>query len=418
MALQKFNINRVKVFGFRWDLLNNQRTVERLKFSIEETKLWRLPGRLITENGYDVEIPFGWHRLEAAKTAGLKEIWIDVREMSDYQMMNLAHHENSPGYHDHDPIEWMKFNILNWRTVITNAFRECDTFEDFSEKHSDIVSKLGLNEHGFQTIKGQMNIPGYQGVGIRVLQEFLKAEWKPREVRKVIEESMAKKKFFDPDIYEEEQTKIAEAEKKAKELFEGDDEEWIKRHEEKIMKACLQELEDTPETEEMAVCEGVCETIDKTVTENTGSPFFEDLGEFIESCKEPGYTHKPPKEDTRADNALKARAEKKRKEIEMTEDMKRIIANIFKRLERTEFHIKQEKEGILVAMLKLMEIKNAWNMMDKIPNLKAAFEMRIDRLKTQVKKIMKLYVMLKTNSYKVNMTMGDLEKIIKQGEGK
>jgi hypothetical protein len=207
---------------------------------------------------------------------------------------------------------------------------------------------------------------------------------------------MAKKKTFDPDIYEEKQVKAAEAEKEAEETFGA------------------------PETHNPPVDTKEGEEYDP-YKEASGEEFNvseENLAPLTKDPKESGYTHKEPKKDPREDNALKARAAKKAKEIEMTEDLKEVVRTLFRRLQIAEGHINHSEVGVLMTMLRLTETKNVWNQMDKIPNLKGAFEVRINNLKEEFKKILKLYALIKTNSYKVNMTMADLEEIIKRGEGK
>lgn len=67
--------------------------VDRLVGSIKETDFWdNLLGR---KNGSGIEIAYGHHRVAALKKAGIKDVDLAVRKLSDEAMVKIMAHENA-----------------------------------------------------------------------------------------------------------------------------------------------------------------------------------------------------------------------------------------------------------------------------------------------------------------------------------
>jgi len=67
--------------------------VDKLKASIDADKFWA--SIVARKAGGDYEIAFGHHRIEAARQLGMKEAPIEVRDLSDWQMVRMLASENA-----------------------------------------------------------------------------------------------------------------------------------------------------------------------------------------------------------------------------------------------------------------------------------------------------------------------------------
>jgi hypothetical protein len=67
--------------------------VERLRSSIHADGFWSGVVARVAGDGY--ELAFGHHRVEAARSAGLESVPIEVRDLSDWQMVRMLATENA-----------------------------------------------------------------------------------------------------------------------------------------------------------------------------------------------------------------------------------------------------------------------------------------------------------------------------------
>jgi hypothetical protein len=93
VAIDKIDPNPHRGLGaYPW--IENK--IERLMHSINDVGLWE--GVIVRPQGERYEQAFAHHRLEAARRAGLKEVAVIVRDLSDDDMLKFMGRENSEDY--------------------------------------------------------------------------------------------------------------------------------------------------------------------------------------------------------------------------------------------------------------------------------------------------------------------------------
>ncbi len=156
--------------------------VERLCRSYEETGFWN---NLIARKHPDKEgfyqIGYGEHRLTACKRAGIKEIDLDVREMSDLQMLRVLVDENEEFNHMRTT-KYIIENVEAAKKFIEKHISDCNG--DYNNL-DDWCKNLFTDEHGFATAKGKGALVDvhHSSIGWKIISNFLGDSWTKDQIR-------------------------------------------------------------------------------------------------------------------------------------------------------------------------------------------------------------------------------------------
>ena len=104
--------------------------IESLMSSIEQNDFWH--GIIVRPHGDDYQMAFGHNRIEAAKRLGIKEVEVDVTDLTDAQMLQRLDAENC-NQNGRSPAASLE-TVIAAKRHLDEWLQESDTAEEFCEK--------------------------------------------------------------------------------------------------------------------------------------------------------------------------------------------------------------------------------------------------------------------------------------------
>jgi len=147
--------------------------VEALINSIEETFFWEnLIARPSPDSKGKHEIAYGHHRMAAIRKLGMKEIELNVKPLTDVQMLKIMADENAEDYA-------MSPAVLNETILAVKCYLDNMLKTTIWQTSAPLMQGLLGSQRAFETAKGQ-------GVGREIIKRFLGKNWSMRKVEQAL----------------------------------------------------------------------------------------------------------------------------------------------------------------------------------------------------------------------------------------